>query len=203
MMSHMTSEKLSNILKDILGIVMFVALVVVGVIVINAFIFRSFNVEGPSMEKTMFSGDKLIVNKLPVTFATIQGKTYQPERGQVIVFKNPDYSTRLSGHDEYIVKRVIGLPEERVQVAYGKVTVFNDQHPEGFNPDSLTKDQEGSPSSGDVDVKVPKGELFVAGDHREANYSLDSRSGLGTIPLEDVVGPVGVRIFPFQDFRTF
>lgn len=47
----MNSDKTSSLLKDILGVVMFVALVAVGVILINAFIFRSFNVEGPSMEK--------------------------------------------------------------------------------------------------------------------------------------------------------
>lgn len=199
----MNSDKTSSLLKDILGVVMFVALVAVGVILINAFIFRSFNVEGPSMEKTMFTGDKLIVNKIPSTFAHIQGKDYVPERGHVIVFKNPEYSLSLAGKDEYIVKRVIAFPGERVRVVGGKVTVFNGANPEGFNPDSLTKDVEGAPISGDVDVRVPKNEIFVMGDHRQGNYSLDSRSGLGTIPYDDIIGPVALRIFPFQDFRFF
>lgn len=199
----MNSDKTSSLLKDILGVVMFVALVAVGVILINAFIFRSFNVEGPSMEKTMFTGDKLIVNKIPTTIAHIQGKDYVPERGHVIVFKNPEYSLNLVGKDEYIVKRVVAFPGERVRVIGGKVTVFNSAHPNGFNPDSLTKDTEGSPTSGDVDVKVPKDEIFVMGDHRQGNYSLDSRSGLGTIPYDDIIGPVAVRLFPFQDFRFF
>lgn len=199
----MNSDKTTGVLKDILGVIMFIALVVVGVILINAFIFRSFNVEGPSMEKTMFTGDKLIVNKIPTTLAHLQGKSYEPPRGQVIVFKNPGYSISLAGKDEFIVKRVVGFPKERVRVVGGKVTVFNNAHPNGFDPDALTKDQEGTPTSGDVDVKVPKGEVFVMGDHRWGNYSLDSRSGLGTIPLEDIVGPVGLRVFPFQGFRSF
>lgn len=199
----MNSDKTSSMLKDILGVIMFIALVFVGVIFINAFIFRSFNVEGPSMEKTMFTGDKLIVNKLPTTLAHIQSKDYVPERGQVIVFKNPEYSLSLIGKDEYIVKRVVAYPGERVKVVGGKVTVYNKEKPTGFNPDALTKDIEGSPTSGDVDIQVPDEELFVMGDHRQGNYSLDSRSGLGTIPYSDIVGPVGLRIFPFQNFRLF
>ena len=155
------------------------------------------------MEKTMFTGDKLIVNKIPSTLAHIQGKDYIPPRGHVIVFKNPEYSLNLVGKDEYIVKRVVAFPGERVRVVGGKVTVFNSTHPNGFNPDELTKDIEGSPTSGDVDVKVPTNEIFVIGDHRQGNYSLDSRSGLGTIPYNDIIGPVALRLFPFQDFRFF
>lgn len=153
------------------------------------------------MESTLYTGDKLIVNKLPVTFDHIAGKTYQPPRGQVIVFRNPLFSAMQA--DEYIVKRVVGLPGERVVVRDGAVTVYNKAHPEGFAPDTLTKDREGTPVSGDVDRTIPSGEIFVMGDHRQGNFSLDSRNGLGTIPLDDVVGPVGARIFPFQNIRTF
>ncbi|MDO8335354.1 MAG: signal peptidase I [Candidatus Saccharibacteria bacterium] len=198
-----SDNKTYKILKDVLNVVVFVVLVAVGVMLINAFVFRSFNVEGPSMEKTMYTGDKLIVNKIPVTFANIQGKKYMPERGQVIVFKNPELSLGVIGKDEYIVKRVVGFPGETVYVNNGKVTVVNSTHPEGFDPDNLTKDIEGSPTSGDVITKVPAGEIFVMGDHRQGNYSLDSRSGLGTIPQEDIVGPVGLKLFPFQEFRFF
>lgn len=199
----MNTDKIPAIVKDIFGILTFVVLVVVGVFFINSFIFRSFNVEGPSMESTMFTGDKLIVNKIPSTFAHIQSKEYQPERGQVIVFKNPEFSLKFANKEEYIVKRVVGLPGETVYVLNGKVSVVNESHPNGFDPDKLTKDKEGSPTSGNVINKVPEGEVFVMGDHREGNFSLDSRSGLGTIPLQDIVGPVSLRLFPFQDFRFF
>jgi signal peptidase I len=188
-------------LKDITGIIIFLVLVFLGYLFINAFVFRSFNVEGPSMEKTLYTGDKLIVNKIPLTLAKLQGKDYVPERGHVIVFKNPDYS--LMGRDEYIVKRVIAFGGEKVIVLHGKVTVINKAHPKGFNPDELTTDQEGSPTTGDVERTVQNGEIFVMGDHRTGNFSFDSRNGLGTIPLDDVVGPVGLRIFPFQNIRTF
>jgi signal peptidase I len=52
-------------------------------------------------------------------------------------------------------------------------------------------------------VTVPEDEIFVAGDHRDGNFSLDSRNGLGTVPLYDVIGPVAFRIFPFTGIRSF
>lgn len=175
--------------------------VVIGTILINSFIFRSFNVVGPSMESTMYTGDRLIVNRLPVTWSNIRGESYVPERGQVIVFKNPRYT--IGGNDEFIVKRVIAYPGEQVVLKDGNYTVYNAAHPEGFNPDDANHGEPGSPTTGEVDMTVPANELFVSGDHREGNYSFDSRNGLGTIPYYDVVGPVGARIFPFNKIRGF
>ena len=189
------------VFKDVIGVTIFILCVVLGTVFINTFVFRSFNVVGPSMETTMYTGDRLIVNRLPVTWAQIHNKDYVPERGQIIVFKNPRYDTGTG--DEYIVKRVIGLPGERVVLDHGSYTVYNDDRPAGFNPDDAFNGEPGSPTSGEVDVVVPEGELFVSGDHRQDNYSYDSRNGLGTIPFYDVVGPVGVRIFPFNAMRFF
>jgi len=190
--------------KDILSLIAFVICVVVGTLIINTFVFRSYNVVGPSMERTLYTGDRLIVNRLPVTWASIRGTSYQPERGQVIVFKNPRFN--LGNEDEYIVKRVIGLPGERVTLQDGHYVIYNDAHPEGFDPDTANHGEPGSPTSGTADEVVPAGELFVSGDHRQGNFSFDSRNGsegMGTIPLYDVVGPVSMRIFPFNKMRAF
>lgn len=190
-----------KVLRDILGVIVFVLAVIIGAWLINMFLFRSFSVSGPSMESTLYTNDRLIVNRLPVTWAHIQGKAYEPKRGQVIVFKNPQY--RPGMEDEYIVKRVIGLPGERVVLKDGKYTVYNNANPQGFDPDTLTPNGPSSPTDGEVDRIVPDDELFVSGDHRQEGYSYDSRNGMGTIPFSDVVGPVGLRIYPFNRIRTF
>lgn len=189
-------------LRDALNFVVFVGLVLVGTLVINTFIFRSFNVIGPSMESTFYTGDRLIVNRLPVTWAHLQNKSYIPGRGQIIVFKNPRF---VEGQEEkFIVKRVIAFPGERVTVNNGILKVYNDSSPNGFEPDKLnTNGTPGSPTSGEVDTVVPDGTIFVAGDHREGSYSYDSRSGLGTIPYFDIIGPVSLRVWPINKLAHY
>lgn len=189
--------------KDAVSVSLFVILVTIGAITINTFVFRSFSVVGPSMETTLYTGDRLIVSRLPVTIANIKNTSYLPERGEVIVFKNPRFASGIG--DEYIVKRVIALPGERVVLKNGEFTVYNGDNPNGFNPDEILKEKNGIvyPTSGSVDIIVPKNEIFVSGDHRQETYSLDSRNGLGTIPVYDIVGPVSVRIYPFNKIRLF
>ncbi|PKL31711.1 signal peptidase I [Candidatus Saccharibacteria bacterium HGW-Saccharibacteria-1] len=188
-------------IKDAISIAVFIVCVLIGTLVINTFVFRSFSVIGPSMETTLYTNDRLIVNRLPVTLSQIQNKDYIPQRGQVIVFRNPRYS--VENGDEYIVKRVIAFPGERVVLSDGHYTVYNTENPNGFNPDDNNNGEPGSTTSGTLDTIVPDGELFVSGDHRQGSYSYDSRNGLGTIPFYDVVGPVGLRIYPFDKFRNF
>lgn len=188
-------------LKDFWGLVLFLVLVLVGTLLINTFVFRSFNVLGPSMQPTLHTGDRLIVNRLPVTWSMLKFEPYQPKRGEVIVFKNPRYAP--GDDEEFIVKRVIAFEDERVTVKNGVMTVYNGANPAGFKVDELFDDEPVSPTSGNVDTVVSKGTIFVAGDNREGDYSYDSRSGLGLIPLHDIIGPVVIRIFPFTSIRLF
>lgn len=187
-------------LKDVSGFIIFVVLVMLGTLFINTFLFRSFNVVGPSMEGTLHTGDRLIVNRIPVAIAQLKNQSYTPTRGEIIVFKNPRYVAGAA--DMNLVKRVIAFAGERVVVKDGTLTVYNTAHPDGFHPDDTTVGP-GSPTSGDIDITVPDQEIFVAGDHREGNNSLDSRNGLGTVPLYDVIGPAEFRIWPLTKLEHF
>lgn len=186
--------------KDALNLLGFLALVLLGALFINAFLFRTFAVTGPSMEPTFYTGDRVVVNRLPHTASYFTRDRYLPERGEIVVFENPRH---VPGQpDQYIVKRVIGLPGERVEVKDGDITVYNADNPNGFNPDqgvSGPKDY----TSGSLTAVVPPDEIFVVGDNRVMNFSLDSRNGLGTVPLDDVIGPVFMRAFPLQGIRFY
>jgi len=188
--------------RDALSFFGFILIVLAGTLLINTFIFRSFIVSGHSMDDTLHDGDRLIVNRIPITIAQLQNKQYVPNRGDVIVFKNPRY---VQGDpDEYIVKRVIAFPGERVTVKDGILTVYNSENPNGFQPDDgWRKGTTGpkSPVSGEgADTIVPDGTIYVCGDNRIGENSYDSRTGLGTIPTFDIVGPVSLRIWPFNVF---
>ena len=87
------------------------------------------------------------------------------------------------------------------------MTIYNEEHPDGFVYDELwrTSNTDGPKAytSGEVDITVPNGELFVSGDNREGSNSWDSRNGLGTIPYCRIIGPVVLRLFPFDKIRGF
>jgi signal peptidase I len=153
----------------------------------------------------LHTDDRVIVNRVPVTLAHLQNKEYLPDRGQIIVFTNPNNNPVEK--EQYLIKRVIAFAGERVTVKDGTLTVYNDEHQGGLNPDQATRksDNEGPKqyTSGDLDITVPEGEIFVSGDNREGVHSYDSRNGLGTIPLYDIVGPTSLRFFPFDQIKVF
>ena len=166
----------------------------------SMYVFQSYRVDGESMEATLQNNDRLIVWKLSRTWAGITGKTFMPQRGEIVVFTERQLLD-ANGKPKAVIKRVIGLPGERVVVKKGKITVYNAEKPSGFNPD---EGQEFSsdivtPTEGDLDLTVPEGSVFVCGDNRP--NSLDSRY-FGTVPTEDIRGTASLRIAPVNNMTN-
>lgn len=168
-------------------------------IFITIFVFQSYEVFGQSMETTLQNGDRLIVEKLSKNWSDIRGRDYAPQRYQVIVFDKPS-DVRNSGEVDHLIKRVIGLPGERVVLRNGKYTVYNQANPEGFDPDAnqeYAKDILNTP--GEVDITIGENEVFVSGDNR--SNSLDSRN-FGAISTDKITGVAKIRFVPVNSFRS-
>jgi len=163
--------------------IVIIALVIV--VPIRYFIFQPFFVKGQSMEPNFHNGDYLIVEEISYRFR-------DPQRGEVIVFKNPE-----NPFQKYI-KRIIGLPGERVEIKESKVIIFNQEdsqildESEYLSPDIFT--------SGEIEMILTEDEYFVLGDNRYA--SADSRRW-GPLPREDIVGRVFLRAWPLDALAKF
>jgi len=188
-------------LKSLLSTLIILICAPLVALTLTAFVFQSYEVDGPSMETTLQHQDRLIVWKMPRTVAKITNHSYIPQRGDVIIFAKSDINSFSGVEKRQLIKRVIGLPGERVVVKDGSLTVYNKEHPDGFQPDkTLPYGNVVTTTSGNVDITVPSGEVFVNGDNR-AN-SLDSRA-FGTVPASDIIGKLVMRIFPFNKAKLF
>jgi signal peptidase I len=184
-------------LRNFLSAFRFLATVVLMVGVLVTFVLQSYQVFGQSMAPTLHDGDRLIISKIGKTYARALGRHYVPKRGDIVVFDDPFV-------DRHLIKRVIGLPGERVTLQNGSFVIYTDEHPEGFNPDENSDyGDDISFTVGTVDVTVPAGQIFVTGDNRGPSGSTDSRNELGTIPVERVSGSLFLRLFPVTDVKVF
>lgn len=188
-------------LKPIVSVVTFVVGVVITATLINAFVFQSYFVEGTSMTPTLHNHDRLIIDKFSRSFSFVQGKPYVPGRGQIAIL---DSTLRdRQGQPEQLIKRVIGLPGERVVIQNGIVTIYNHDFPAGFDADKTLGLNLGPAfTSEPVDIMLGETEIYVIGDNRSPGGSLDSRS-FGPVDIKNIEGRLWARIFPFGDMRTF
>lgn len=194
--SH-TREGIKSILSTLLLIVAAPLLAITMI----AFVFQSYQVDGPSMQNTLHNNDRLIVYKLPKTISRITKHQYKPKRYDIIVFERSDLINADFTHDssKQLIKRVIGVPGDRVIVKDGSVTVYNKEKPEGFNPDAGTSYQSSiAETQGNIDTLVKDDQLFVMGDNR--GNSLDSRY-FGPITDNEVIGKLVLRLWP--DGKSF
>ena len=161
---------------DILETVVFVGSLF---IVVYLFIMQPNQVKGASMEPSFYSGDYILTSKITYKFR-------KPERGDVIVFKSP------KNPDIEYIKRVIGLPGDRVKIVGGQVYINNQPLLEGYINGKTSSWRGGFIREGE-EIEIPKGFLFVLGDNRPR--SSDSRE-FGPISITSVIGVVFYRYYP-------
>ena len=170
-------------------------------LLLTAYVFQTYQVDGPSMKNTLQPSDRLIVWKAPRTWAQITGTPYLPERSDIIVFSEPRLGQFGQSPGKQLIKRVVALPGERVIIEEGVLTVYNDEHPQGFSPDEqLPPGTIAGSAPETLDTTIPENHVFVAGDNR-AN-SLDSRA-FGPVHVDNIIGDLTFRVLPINNAQKF
>jgi signal peptidase I len=183
-LERMFGPTLGAIGNFFLEIAQIAILALVIILITRHFLILPFIVKGASMEPNFHDNEYLIVDE--VTY-----RIREPQRGEIVVFHPP------KNEGQYYIKRIIGLPKERVEVQDGKVTIYNDTYPSGVTlpEEYLTETTTGSDS-----VTLGPDQYYVLGDNR--NASLDSRS-FGYVPKANIVGRVWIRGLPLEKAGTF
>lgn len=157
--------------------------------VIYTFIAQPHQVKGESMQPNYFEDEYILTSKMYTWLGT-------PERGDVIVLKSPDNA------NEQFIKRIIGLPGEKIKVEDNKVTIVNNQHPNGFVlqesylPANLPIPDGAFLREGDL-VQIPDNNYVVMGDNRPASY--DSRNW-GLLSKDKIIGKAFFVYWPLTSF---
>jgi len=155
--------------RDLAGTILPAVLIA---LLIHVFLAQATRVYGQSMQPNLHTNERLVVEKLSYRF-------HGPRRGDVVVLHDP------GGGSELLIKRVIGLPGERVTIADGRVFIDGVALEESY----LNQETQGSGRS----WLVPPLQVFVMGDNRQA--SRDSRS-FGPVVLDQIIGRALFRYWP-------
>jgi signal peptidase I len=188
-------------LRSVLSTISILLIAPLIAILLTAFIFQSYQVDGPSMETTLQHNDRLLVWKVPKTWSRITGHPYIPNRGDVVVFTEPRLNEYGQEPGKQLIKRVVALPGEKVVVRNNILTVYNQAHPDGFQPDqTLPYGNSITGTNIDGEWQVGKRQIFVVGDNRY--NSLDSRL-FGPIDSSNIVGKLAARVLPINQMKRF
>ena len=163
-------------MKEFLNTAIYLLCVLGAVWLVITFVGQRTEVEGASMENTLHNGDNLIVDKLSYRF-------HDPERFDIVIFKYPDDESQL------FIKRIIGLPGDKVEIIDGKVYINDSETPleDSYVPET--------PLGSFGPYEVPENCYFMMGDNR--NNSKDSRYWTNTfVRFDQIVGKAEIRYFP-------
>ena len=195
-----SSYGVGGFLLELIKIVFWAFLIIAPV---RIFLFQPFFVQGASMEPTFENNQYLIVNELGYkkTEVGVPGKSFfyvEPfkklKRGDVIVFRYP------KNRSQFFIKRIVGLPGEKIEVKDSRVTIYNSENPQGSVLDEKNYLPESTRTSGDLILKLNENEYFVMGDNRM--FSSDSRYW-GPVSSSDVIGKVLLRAWPLDNLTFF
>lgn len=150
------------------------ALVVWAIIII--FLYQPVHVEGTSMLPSLEDQDRLVINKMAFRIGDIH-------RGDVVVFRYP------RDHTKSYIKRVIGLPGDRIEIYHGRVRVNGEPLTESYVPVRFTDDRS------QPEMLIPSNEYFVMGDHR--SISSDSRE-FGPVDRDLIYGKASFVYWPMD-----
>src|ERR1035437_693330 len=172
-------EKKESGWKSFWELARFAIIAVAIVIPIRIFIAQPFIVSGSSMFPTFENGQYLVVDEISYLLGN-------PQRNDVVVFKYPGDTTK------FFIKRIIGLPNETVDIQGSEITITNKAHPEGFKLDqSYIKNN----ANDNKHFELKDNEFFVMGDNRTASF--DSRYW-GAVPRKLMVGRAFLRLLPLN-----
>ncbi len=180
-----TSDSVKQFITEIFKIVI-TALVIV--IPVRYYVIQPFYVKGESMEHTYKNGDYLIINEIGYRFG-------EPVRGDVVVLRPPNDPS------DFYIKRIIGLPGERIQIKDGFVYLLDENNnstkmPEPYlSDDVITSD---AVFTKDPVITLRDDEYLVLGDNRE--HSTDSRI-FGPVKRSALVGKTMLRAWPISRFE--
>ena len=158
---------------------------------IRTYAAQSFYIPSGSMEPTLQINDRLMVDKVSYHF-------HAPERGDIVVF-NPTAALKQQGYSDSFVKRIVGLPGDRVEIKQGEVFINNRPLSEHYltNPAStfIATCSEGNAAFMAQQQTIPKDQYLVLGDNR--NNSYDGRCW-GLVQRTELVGKALFRFWPLN-----
>lgn len=171
------SDFVKSLIKDIIGAAILTAVVI-------SFV-RPTIVKQTSMQDTLNPNDYIIMYRMAYS------GDKEPKRGDIVIFKSELQDE--NGKNKLLIKRVIGLPGDKITINDGKVYINDKEYDESYLKDGYT--------TGSVNnFKVPKGEYFVMGDNRVV--SIDSRySEVGCVKKDAIKGRAVLRLFPFTKIK--
>ncbi len=176
-----TTEKEENVLREILGWILYVLIIIGATYLIVTYVGQRTRVSGESMLPSLHNEDNLIVDKISYRFR-------DPKRYEIIVFP---YKYQ---EDTYYIKRIIGLPGETVQVKDGAVYINGELLGEAYGIEPIEDDKKGIAAE---PITLGEDEYFVMGDNR--NHSSDSRDpSVGILNRDDLIGRAWIRIWPLD-----